>query len=106
MTFMKVKILYGKMGLSLSEKQSDGVVLAESASYIAGATVNENSQKPDGSGSYTKEDFVLYGSIHHQMRNDINVRLKLEGVKNGSTNKWEKGLYNGYYGEYFKIIEQ
>ena len=87
-------------------KQSDGIVLAESAANIAGATVNENSLKPDGSGSFTKEDFVLYGSIHHQMRNDENVRLKLEGVKIPSSSKWTAGLYNGYYGDYFKIIEE
>lgn len=86
-------------------KQSDGLVLAESASYIAGATVNENSTKPDGSGNFTKDDFVLYGSIHHQMRNDANVRLKLGGVKVGSTNEWTGGLYTGYYGAYFKITD-
>jgi len=83
------------MGLSLSEKQSDGIVLAESAANMAGATVNENTP------GYTKDDFVLYGSIHMQMRNDMNMKRKLEGVKTGD--EWYGGLYHGYYGLHFKI---
>ncbi len=87
-------------------KESDGLVLAESASYIAGATVNEGSPRVDGQGNYSKADFVLYGSIHMQMRNDRNMREKLEGVKQVDSNgvtTFSKGLYRGYYGTHFKI---
>ena len=66
-------------------KQSDGIVLAESAANMAGATVNENSP------GFSKDDFVMYGSTHFQMRNDENLGVKL------------KKLYTNYYDKQFYL---
>ncbi len=74
---------FGKKLLFFS-KEMDGLVLAESASYIAGATINEQSS------GYTKADFVMHGSM--QMRNDKNLEEKL------------KKLYTGYFDEQFFLI--
>ncbi len=84
MTFAKIRVSFGKKVLFFL-KEMNGLVLAESASYIAGATINEQSS------GYTKADFVMHGSIHMQMRNDKNLKVKLEK------------LYNGDYGGKFRL---
>ena len=76
------------MSIFTYEKQSDGIILAESAANMAGATVNENSL------GFSKDDFVMYGSIHMQMRNDRNLRIKLEK------------LYTNYYDKQFKLYKK
>ncbi len=74
-----------RVSVDVFEKQSDGVALAESAANMAGATVTENTP------GYSKEDFVMHGSIHMQMRNDKNLEVKL------------KKLYTGFYDKQFEL---
>jgi len=75
-------------------KLSDGVVPAESAANMAGATLNENSQ------GFTKDDFRLRGDIHQQVRNSMELRRVLEGNDNNPT---VKSLFNGDYHNHFKL---
>ena len=77
-------------------KLSDGVVPAESAANMAGATLNENSP------GFTKDDFRLRGDIHQQVRNSMELRRVLEGDE---SNDIVKSLFKGNYHEQFKLTD-
>ena len=69
---------------------NDGVVTAESARALPGKTVMFN----DESRYILRDKNTGFGSNHMQMRNDKNLRKKLDG------------LYDGDYGRFFQIKRQ